>query len=125
MIPADKDPAEALNDNQTYRVVWEVLQALRSHDDRFDAMINRLNFDGQDPARMEVIAVTDKINFSRQKPESTGVNAKAHAAKKSNIIGKTLPSAAQEKQLEFEIGDIERGHHFQAGRQMRQPPLLG
>ena len=27
-----------LNDNQTYRVVWEVLQALRSHDDRFDVM---------------------------------------------------------------------------------------
>ena len=71
VIPADKDPAEALNDNQTFRVVWEVLQALRSHDDRFDAMINRLNFDGQDSARMEVIAITDKINF-RHKPEFVG-----------------------------------------------------
>ena len=105
VIPADKDPAEALNDNQTYRVVWEVLQALRSHDDRFDAMINRLTFDGQDRARMEVIAVTDKINF-RQKKEASGLSV----AKKSNIIGKAPPpgATAERKQLEFEIGDIER-----------------
>ncbi|EQD71455.1 hypothetical protein B1A_05780, partial [mine drainage metagenome] len=27
------------NDNKTYAVVWQVLQALRSHDDRFDAMV--------------------------------------------------------------------------------------
>src|SRR5690606_10621722 len=42
VIPYGVSPDEALNDNETYRVVWEVLQALRSHDDRFDAMINKL-----------------------------------------------------------------------------------
>ena len=36
-IPADMDPAEALNDNKKYKVVWQVLQALRAHDERFDA----------------------------------------------------------------------------------------
>jgi predicted helicase len=60
VIPAGVEPHEALNDNQTYRVVWQVLQALRSHDDRFDAMINKLEFTGADPQMMEVIAVTDK-----------------------------------------------------------------
>jgi predicted helicase len=43
VIPAGMEPHEALNDNQTYRVVWQVLQALRSHDDRFDAMVNKLD----------------------------------------------------------------------------------
>jgi predicted helicase len=46
VIPAGIEPHEALNDNQTYKVVWQVLQALRSHDDRFDAMVNKLDLIG-------------------------------------------------------------------------------
>ncbi len=61
VIPAGIEPHEALNDNQTYKVVWQVLQALRSHDDRFDAMVNKLDLIGKDTSKMEVIAVTDKI----------------------------------------------------------------
>jgi hypothetical protein len=49
VIPAGIEPHEALNDNQTYKVVWQVLQALRSHDDRFDAMVNKLDLTGADP----------------------------------------------------------------------------
>ncbi|NDU87806.1 MAG: DEAD/DEAH box helicase, partial [Ferrovum sp.] len=41
VIPAGVEPHEALSDNKTYAVVWQVLQALRSHDDRFDAMVNK------------------------------------------------------------------------------------
>src|SRR6201999_4306513 len=61
VIPAGMEPHEALNDNKVYKVVWEVLQALRSHDDRFDAMINKLDLIGKDARKMEVIAITDKI----------------------------------------------------------------
>ena len=46
VIPAGMDAHTALNDNKTYKVVWEVLQALRSHDDHFDAMINKLDLSG-------------------------------------------------------------------------------
>ena len=42
-VPADMDPATALNDNKKYKVVWQVLQALRSHDERFDAMVNKID----------------------------------------------------------------------------------
>ena len=41
-IPAGQDPATALNKNKDYDVVWDVLQALRSHDERFNAYINRI-----------------------------------------------------------------------------------
>jgi predicted helicase len=60
VIPAGVEPHEALNDNKTYKVVWQVLQALRSHDDRFDAMVNKLDLIGKDTSKMEVIAITDK-----------------------------------------------------------------
>ena len=41
-IPAGMTPEEALRDNKRYAAVWEVLQALRAHDERFDAMVNRI-----------------------------------------------------------------------------------
>ena len=42
-IPAGLTPEEALGDNKKYQVVWEVLQALRAHDERFNAMINKID----------------------------------------------------------------------------------
>ena len=43
VIPPGVSPEDALNDNERYRVVWEVLQALRSHDERLDAEINKID----------------------------------------------------------------------------------
>ena len=48
-VPADMDPATALNDNSKYKVVWQVLQALRSHDERFDAMVNKIDLTKKAP----------------------------------------------------------------------------
>lgn len=42
-VPADVDPSVALNDNKKYKVVWQVLQALRAHDERFDAEVNKID----------------------------------------------------------------------------------
>ena len=42
-IPPGIPPDQALNDNRRFAAVWEVLRALRSHDDRFDAEINRID----------------------------------------------------------------------------------
>lgn len=41
-ITAGLDPAVALDKNKDYDAVWEVLQALRAHDERFNAYINRI-----------------------------------------------------------------------------------
>lgn len=41
-ITAGLDPATALDQNRDYDAVWEVLQALRAHDERFNAYINRI-----------------------------------------------------------------------------------
>jgi predicted helicase len=42
VVPSGVAPEEALKDNDRYKVVWQVLQALRSHDDRFHAMVNQI-----------------------------------------------------------------------------------
>jgi predicted helicase len=41
-VPAGVSPATALNDNANFKVVWQVLNALRAHDDRFNAMVNSI-----------------------------------------------------------------------------------
>lgn len=42
-VPSDVEPDQALNNNDKYRVVWQVLQALRAHDERFDAEVNKID----------------------------------------------------------------------------------
>lgn len=56
-VPADIPPEEALSDNQKYKVVWQVLQALRAHDDRFNAIINKLELNKDRPPQIQVIGV--------------------------------------------------------------------
>ncbi|WP_024366823.1 DEAD/DEAH box helicase [Arthrobacter sp. TB 26] len=58
-VPASEDPETALNDNKKYKVVWDVLQALRAHDDRFEAMINKLDLNGNTNDKIDIITVAD------------------------------------------------------------------
>ncbi|MDO4436300.1 MAG: DEAD/DEAH box helicase family protein [Cardiobacteriaceae bacterium] len=58
VIPAGIEPHIALNDNERFKVIWEVLNALKSHDDRFDAMLNKLEF-GAGSDKIEIVAMAD------------------------------------------------------------------
>ena len=55
VIPAGKTPEEALEDNETYAVVWEILRALRSHDDRLPHLISKLDLNTDKPDFIQVI----------------------------------------------------------------------
>ncbi len=50
VIPANVSAEEALDDNERFKVVWTVLNALRAHDDRFNAMINKLELNKNRPS---------------------------------------------------------------------------
>lgn len=110
VIPAGMEAHEALNDNKTYAVVWQVLQALRSHDDRFDAMVNKLDLVGPDRSKMEVVAIADTVQ--RKTARLVDGNArKAAKAKGTYGLGEKTEiygPAPEQAQLEFEIGEVER-----------------
>ncbi len=57
VIPTGKSPEQALNDNETYKVVWQVLNALRSHDSKFNALINNLELNENKPDKIKVIGI--------------------------------------------------------------------
>jgi len=82
-IPAGVKPEDALSDNERYKVVWQILNALRAHDDRFDAMINQADLGEDISDKIEIVGITSKeleattavvddieLNKSKSKPKS-------------------------------------------------------
>lgn len=89
-VPAGKAPEEALDDNEKYRVVWQILNALRAHDDRLDATINKIDL-GVDPGdRIEIIAVTNEMP-TRAEPKRTGIDVGAGGGAGDTEPGDDLP----------------------------------
>ena len=56
-VPDGVPPEEALNNHENYKVVWQVLQALRAHDDRFDKMLNQIELNLKRPDQIQIIGV--------------------------------------------------------------------
>jgi predicted helicase len=74
-VPAGVPPEQALADNERYRVVWQILNALRAHDERFDSTINKASL-GQD--------ISDKV-------EIVGINAESEELRSVTAVVQNLP----------------------------------
>ncbi|MGZ7246634.1 hypothetical protein ACXWO4_11290, partial [Streptococcus pyogenes] len=57
VVPAGETPETILDNNKSYDVVWQVLNALRSVDERFEATINKLELNKKKPKNIQVIGV--------------------------------------------------------------------
>ncbi|MDY5148448.1 type ISP restriction/modification enzyme [Actinotignum sanguinis] len=53
-VPAGTTPEDSLSDNQRYAVVWQVLQAIRAHDEDFEAKLNASQYNGTLPENIIV-----------------------------------------------------------------------
>ena len=54
VVPANVEAEKALDDNERYKVVWTVLNALRAHDDRFNATVNKIELNRHKPQNILV-----------------------------------------------------------------------
>jgi predicted helicase len=75
-VPAGVPAEQALADNERYRVVWQILNALRAHDERFDSTINKMSL-GQD--------ISDTI-------EIVGITAESEELKSVTAVVQNLPN---------------------------------
>lgn len=87
VVPAGVKPEEALDDNERYKVVWTVLNALRAHDDRFNAEIN-------------------KIDLNKKKNNKIIVGGIGSRATDSD--GDTTTSATESTQLALPLPEIDQ-----------------
>ena len=108
-------PEKALNDNEKYKIVWQIVNALRTHDERLDSKINMLSL-GED--------VSDKIEIVSMSAEQDATTAKVEDVKKKNTnkkdkedevinINKDNEDSADDdnnkvEQMSFELDDLSQ-----------------
>lgn len=87
-VPAGMAPEEALKDNERYKVVWQILNALRAHDERFDSTINRIGIEGEDVSdKLQIIGVSQELMATTAIVDDIDLN-KSKATQRSDIGGK-------------------------------------
>ncbi|QPK82523.1 DEAD/DEAH box helicase [Corynebacterium qintianiae] len=88
-VPPGKSPSEALNDNTRFKVVWQILNALRAHDDRFNAVVNAvsLNEGSPDALPIDVVHVDDP---ARKLDKLSGDNTDTPTDSGKELSGQSL-----------------------------------
>lgn len=93
VVPSSVSAEDALNDNERFKVVWTVLNALRAHDDRFNATVNKIELNKKRPQQILVggtgIGFDDEGNPFEKKPYEQG------------------SAEAMEKQLQFNFEELQ------------------
>ena len=123
VIPAGESPETILDNNKSYDVVWQVLNALRSVDERFEATINKLELNKSKPKNINVIGVgkapnNPNFNSTRgmvretQKPYQTKLDFDWEAVEGA-IYGRIVQKLGDRRYLEDwskDVADIARRH---------------
>jgi len=101
IVPEDVAPEDALSRNATFEVVWQILNALRSHDDRFNATVNQISLNQERPARIVIGGV----------PRGTGSFGAVPSGGNPLVDkGQTLLDDEEAKrQLELRFGELQDG----------------
>jgi predicted helicase len=74
-VKSGVSPTEALNNNKAYEVIWQVLQALRSHDERLNSIINSIALNkSKDNEKIDVIGIG--FENTKEKSEDGSINTK-------------------------------------------------
>ncbi|HCQ8733131.1 TPA: DEAD/DEAH box helicase, partial [Enterococcus faecalis] len=113
VIPADETPETILDNNKNYEVVWQVINALRSVDERFEAMVDKLNI--AKPKQLKVIGVgsapakgNDLIN---EDPDNSYTQTKLDLEWdkfEGAIFGKIVQKVGDRKYLENWSADVAK-----------------
>ncbi len=72
VIPEGTTPESILDNNKKYEAVWQILNALRSVDERFSAMINKLELNRKKPENMDVIGIGEAPSVEDVENSSKG-----------------------------------------------------
>lgn len=93
VVPSTVSAEEALDDNERFKVVWTVLNALRAHDDRFNATVNKIELNKKRPS--QIIVGPPPFEFDDQ---GNPVERGPYEGSGSDEIGKQLSLQFEELQ---------------------------
>ena len=104
IVPSDVTPEQALNDNERFKVVWTILNALRSHDEAFNAHVNQINLNKKRPDK--IVAGGVPRNSYTIGSDAYSVRAEDAGADDGAVI---LDSTEVARQLELRFGTLQDG----------------
>ena len=107
-IPADISPSEALNNNEKYRVVWQILNALRAHDDRLDPIINKIDLGVNSGDRMEIVAVNHSLPQKSSQVHGRKNDIGSGGASRDDEGNINDPPILTDSQMSFEFDEFNR-----------------
>ncbi len=96
VCPTDTKPEDLLDNNERFKVVWDILNALRSHDESFNALINKIDLNRSKP---------NKVIVGPVGPSGGSVNGKRDGVTE----GEQISNAEISRQLELRFGQIRDG----------------
>lgn len=120
LIPPKEKAEDALDDNKRYKVVWTVLNALRAHDDRFNAEINKIELNKKKGRKNGHILVGGSDNSTTSESDPNGekptreiqTELSLQFEQLSNVIYARMVQKVGDKryweQWAKDIGDISR-----------------
>jgi predicted helicase len=95
IVPNDVKPEEALNDNERFKVVWDILNALRSHDENFNAHVNQINLNKKRPPKITVGGVPrGQYTIGKDAPSGRAIH---------------LDNQDVARQLDLQFGELQNG----------------
>lgn len=106
IVPADVKPEEALADNERFKVVWTILNALRSHDEAFNAKVNQINLNRR---RTPKIIVADVPTGHYGIGEGEEFNGEYLHESGSEGKAVQLDSHEVARQLDLRFGNLQDG----------------
>ncbi len=112
VIPTGEKPETILDNNKNYETVWQVINALRSVDERFEAMIDKLNM--AKPKQLKVIGVgsaPDQVNDQDKTTENAPVQTELEFEWdkfEGAIFGKIVQKVGDRKYLENWSKDVAK-----------------
>lgn len=115
VIPTDETPETILDNNKNYETVWQVINALRSVDERFEAMIDKLNM--AKPKQLKVIGVGSAPDQMNDRESNTDIANPVSVQTELNlewdkfegaIFGKIVQKVGDRKYLENWSQDVAK-----------------
>lgn len=80
VVPPDMDANDAMDKSDRFKVVWTVLNALRAHDDRFEATVNKIELNKKKPKQVLIGGVSggtgdgDEWQYSNMSVDGTNTS---------------------------------------------------
>lgn len=95
VVPQNVKPEDALNDNKYFSNVWSILNALRSHDDHFNAEVNKISLNKNKSVKIIVGG-------------GNGIGKSALGDRQTSHDAKVLDNAEVARELDLRFGELQQ-----------------